>query len=123
MREQGLDPHVEDHVELTEAELYTEVISAAAAVDRPLTVAEIDNVLGVRPGRSPQARPRRSEASGSPRSRAPSPAVVRGGAVSAARVYRWARRQAAAEQPPLDVHSGLRKLNQWMSSRSDGDSG
>ncbi|MEU9020382.1 hypothetical protein [Actinomadura sp. NPDC048394] len=101
MREKDLDLRVHDRVALDEIELYAEVLSAAAAADGPLTAAEIDNVLGVRRGRPPKAGAR-------PRT-----------AVSAAQVYRQARRQAAAEQPSFDVRSGLEKLNQWMA----GDSG
>lgn len=43
------DPRVHDLVALDEIELYTEVLSAVAATDRPLTVAELDEVLGLRP--------------------------------------------------------------------------
>lgn len=38
---------VHDHVALDEIELYGEVLSAVAGVDRSLTVEEIDVVLGV----------------------------------------------------------------------------
>lgn len=40
---------VQDDVALDEIELYSEVLSAVAASDRPLTQEEIDVVLGVRP--------------------------------------------------------------------------
>ncbi len=48
MREQ-IDLRVPDHVALDEIELYSEVLSAVAAADRPLTHEELDRVLGVRP--------------------------------------------------------------------------
>jgi hypothetical protein len=44
-----LDLRVHDLVALDEIELYGEVLSAVATADRPLTVAELDDVLGVRP--------------------------------------------------------------------------
>jgi len=44
-----LDLRVHDRVALDEIELYTEVLSAVAASDRPLTAEELDQVLGVRP--------------------------------------------------------------------------
>jgi hypothetical protein len=43
-----LDLRVHDSVALDEIELYTEVLSAVAASDHPLTPEEIDEVLGVR---------------------------------------------------------------------------
>jgi hypothetical protein len=43
------DPRVHDLVALDEIELYTEVLSAVAAADRPLTLAELDEVLGLLP--------------------------------------------------------------------------
>jgi hypothetical protein len=48
VREQA-DLRVQDRVALDEIELYTEVLSAVAATDRPLSAAELDQVLGVRP--------------------------------------------------------------------------
>ncbi|RKS71086.1 hypothetical protein BZB76_5572 [Actinomadura pelletieri DSM 43383] len=45
---QYLDLRVHDRVALDEIELYAEMLSAVAAAKRPLTVAEIDMVLGVR---------------------------------------------------------------------------
>ncbi|NVI85709.1 hypothetical protein HUX53_00040 [Actinomadura sp. BRA 177] len=45
---QNLDLRVHDRVALDESELYAEMLSAVAAAERPLTVAEIDMVLGVR---------------------------------------------------------------------------
>lgn len=42
-----LDLRVPDHVALDEIELYAEVLSAAAVVDRPLTAEELDVVLGI----------------------------------------------------------------------------
>ncbi|WP_433462656.1 hypothetical protein [Spirillospora sp. CA-128828] len=153
MREKDLDLRVHDRVALDEIELYAEVLSAAAAADGPLTAAEIDNVLGVRPGHPPRgglrARTRtaaligtgasagqhapdpaegqmegpvQSQAPDLTESRAPSSAVERAAAVSPAQVYRQARRQAAAEQPSLDVRSGLEKLNRWMAGGSGEDS-
>ena len=46
MRER-VDLRVHDRVALEEIELYTEVLSAVAATDRPLTPEELDEVLGV----------------------------------------------------------------------------
>ena len=43
-----LDLRVHDRVALDEIELYAEVLSAVATSERPLTAAEIDEVLGVR---------------------------------------------------------------------------
>jgi hypothetical protein len=49
-----IDLRVHDLVALDEIELYAEVLSAVAASDRPLTAAELDEVLGLRPtGREP----------------------------------------------------------------------
>lgn len=45
---QNLDLRVHDRVALDEIELYAEMLSAVAAAERPLTIAEIDMVLGVR---------------------------------------------------------------------------
>lgn len=45
---QYVDLRVHDRVALDEIELYAEMLSAVAAAERPLTVAEIDMVLGVR---------------------------------------------------------------------------
>jgi hypothetical protein len=42
-----LDLRVHDLVALDEIELYTEVLSAVAAADRPLTAAELDEALGI----------------------------------------------------------------------------
>ena len=47
---QNLDLRVHDRVALDEIELYAEMLSAVAAAKRPLTVAEIDMVLGVSDG-------------------------------------------------------------------------
>jgi len=44
-----LDLRVHDLVALDEIELYAEVLSAVAQAERPLTVAELDQVLGVQP--------------------------------------------------------------------------
>lgn len=44
-----LDLRVHDLVALDEIELYAEVLSAVAHADRPLTIAELDQVLGVQP--------------------------------------------------------------------------
>jgi hypothetical protein len=46
-----VDLRVHDRVALDEIELYTEVLSAVAASDRPLTAEELDRVLGVSPRR------------------------------------------------------------------------
>ncbi|MGH3394112.1 MAG: hypothetical protein ACRDPO_05420 [Streptosporangiaceae bacterium] len=43
------DFRVHDLVALDEIELYAEVLSAVATAERPLTVAELDQVLGVQP--------------------------------------------------------------------------
>jgi hypothetical protein len=43
-----LDLRIHDRVALDEIELYSEVLSAVAASDHPLTPAEIDEVLGVK---------------------------------------------------------------------------
>jgi hypothetical protein len=43
-----VDLRFHDRVALDEIELYAEVLSAVAATDRPLTRAELDEVLGVR---------------------------------------------------------------------------
>jgi len=43
-----LDLRVHDRVAMDEIELYTEVLSAVAVADRPLTPDELDAVLGVR---------------------------------------------------------------------------
>ena len=42
-----LDLRVPDRVALDEIDLYTDVLSAVAAADRPLTDAELDEVLGI----------------------------------------------------------------------------
>ncbi len=47
MRQQ-IDLRVHDRVALDEIELYSEILSAVAAAERPLTIDEIDMVLGVR---------------------------------------------------------------------------
>jgi hypothetical protein len=44
-----VDLRVHDLVALDEIELYAEVLSAVAAADRPLTLAELDQALGVKP--------------------------------------------------------------------------
>jgi hypothetical protein len=43
-----VDSRVHDYVALDEIELYSEVLSAVAASDGPLSEREIDEVLGVR---------------------------------------------------------------------------
>jgi hypothetical protein len=48
MRQQEVDLRVHDRVALDEIELYSEILSAVATADRPLTTAEIDMALGVR---------------------------------------------------------------------------
>jgi hypothetical protein len=42
-----IDDRLHDAVALDEINLFTEVLSAVAAADRPLTDAEIDAVLGL----------------------------------------------------------------------------
>jgi hypothetical protein len=42
-----LDDRVHDAVALDEIDLYADVLSAVATADRPLTAAELDEVLGV----------------------------------------------------------------------------
>jgi hypothetical protein len=42
-----LDLRVHDRVALDEIDLYTDVLTAVAAADRPLTDAELDEVLGI----------------------------------------------------------------------------
>ena len=42
-----VDLRLHDRVALEEIELYAELLSAVAATDRRLTIAEIDAVLGV----------------------------------------------------------------------------
>ena len=44
-----VDLRVHDRVALDEIELYSEVLSAVAASDKPLTYAELDLVLGLPP--------------------------------------------------------------------------
>lgn len=44
-----VDLRVHDSVALDEIELYAEVLGAVAEADRPLTEAELDRVLGVKP--------------------------------------------------------------------------
>ena len=55
-RQQELDLRVHDRVALDEIELYSEILSAVAALDRPLTQAEIDAALGVTPADQPLNR-------------------------------------------------------------------
>ncbi|HEU5156861.1 MAG TPA: hypothetical protein VFU43_07680 [Streptosporangiaceae bacterium] len=57
MRQQNLDVRVHDRVALDEIELYAEILSAVATAERPLTTAEIDLALGIRPagGREPHS--------------------------------------------------------------------
>lgn len=43
------DMRFHDRVALDEIELYGEVLSAVAVADGPLTIAELDEVLGLRP--------------------------------------------------------------------------
>jgi hypothetical protein len=45
-----LDLRVHDRVALDEIDLYTDVLTAVAAADGPLTDAEIDEVLGITNG-------------------------------------------------------------------------
>jgi hypothetical protein len=48
-----VDLRLHDRVALDEIELYSEVLSAVAASDKPLTHEELDRVLGVLPGPGP----------------------------------------------------------------------
>lgn len=50
-----VDLRVHDRVALDEIELYSEVLSAVAASDKPLTYEELDQVLGVLPERQAAA--------------------------------------------------------------------
>jgi hypothetical protein len=50
-----VDLRVHDRVALDEIELYSEVLSAVAASDRPLTDEELDHVLGIEPVPGPRA--------------------------------------------------------------------
>ena len=50
-----VDLRFHDRVALEEIELYAEVLSAVAIADRPLTLAEIDEVLGLRQRASAEA--------------------------------------------------------------------
>ena len=52
-----LDLRVHDRVALDEIELYAEVLSAVATLDRPLTSTELDTVLGLPPAVAAPARP------------------------------------------------------------------
>jgi len=52
----SLDLRVHDRVALDEIELYSEVLSAVAASDGPLTARQLDEVLGVRPVAAAPAR-------------------------------------------------------------------
>ena len=47
VRQANLDLRVHDRVALDEIELYSEMLSAVATAERPLTVDEIDMVLGI----------------------------------------------------------------------------
>jgi hypothetical protein len=50
VRQHTFDLRVHDRVALDEIELYAEILSAVAAAERPLTLDEIDMVLGLRSG-------------------------------------------------------------------------
>jgi hypothetical protein len=52
-----VDLRVHDLVALAEIELYAEVLSAVAVADRPLTIEEIDEVLGLSRRASAEAGP------------------------------------------------------------------
>jgi hypothetical protein len=56
VRQQIFDRRVHDRVALDEIELYAEMLSAVAASDGPLTLDEIDMVLGVRSGEGDAGR-------------------------------------------------------------------
>ena len=47
LREDDIDLRFHDRVQLDEIELYAEVLSAVAAAEKPLTSAELDEVLGL----------------------------------------------------------------------------
>src|SRR3954463_94788 len=47
VRQANVDLRVHDRVALDEIELYSEMLSAVASAERPLTVDEIDMVLGL----------------------------------------------------------------------------
>lgn len=47
VRQANVDLRVHDRVALDEIELYSEMLSAVASAERPLTVDEIDMVLGI----------------------------------------------------------------------------
>jgi hypothetical protein len=47
VRQANVDLRVHDRVALDEIELYSEMLSAVASADGPLTVAQIDMVLGI----------------------------------------------------------------------------
>ena len=51
-----IDHRFHDRVALEEIELYAELLSAVATADRPLTQAEIDQVLGVAKAATADAR-------------------------------------------------------------------
>jgi hypothetical protein len=51
--EDYFDLRVHDLVALDEIALYAEVLSAVAVSDRPLTMAELDDALGVQPRTAP----------------------------------------------------------------------
>ncbi|WP_202638640.1 hypothetical protein [Bailinhaonella thermotolerans] len=48
MGHQDLDSRVHDRVALEEISLYAEVLSAVAISERPLTLEELDQALGLR---------------------------------------------------------------------------
>lgn len=51
------DLRVHDRVAMDEIELYAEVLSAVAEADQPLTLHEIDHVLGVESATSRELQP------------------------------------------------------------------
>jgi hypothetical protein len=53
---QSLDARMHDGVALDEIEMYAEMIIAATSSERPLTSAEIDEVLGIAPGARERTR-------------------------------------------------------------------
>ncbi|TDQ55258.1 hypothetical protein [Actinorugispora endophytica] len=52
----GLDTRLHDDVALAEIDLYTDVLIAAGEADAPLTLEELDQVLGLLPP-SPEPAP------------------------------------------------------------------
>lgn len=58
VRDEHVDLRFHDRVALEEIELYAEMLGAVAVADGPLTTDQIDEVLGLRPRASAEARVR-----------------------------------------------------------------